>query len=323
MQKGLISIIIPVYNAGKFIERCLQSLLGQTYSNIEILCVDDCSHDNSCELINEFVKKDNRVKLFQNKENSGPATTRNVGLDNANGEFIMFCDNDDEYKPTMCEVMVNTLIKEDVDLGICRSEIFNLDLDIGAYNYTNKIPLERQILNQDNRVAINVFVWNKIYKKELIDKYAIRFPDGLMGEDTAFIIMYCAVAKSVFGIIEPLYNFILRPNSATNTIGKFNSGNRLFDRIKIIEYVYDFLIENDLFDTQEQYFKEMAKLELDYISGFAKSKNVAWKIKKTYNNFVKRKKLNWKKYNYSAIRCLFSFARVKESIKLFKKCVWI
>ena len=161
----LISIILPVYNAEKYIERALKSLINQSYKNIEILCIDDGSKDNSYNIIKEF--KDERIKLFR-QENSGPAKARNVGLSNSKGEYIMFCDADDWYEPNMCELMLETLINQNVDFVICGCNIvdtyntsirskeefnyfklkFNGYCNIGIYEF----------------LMLNSMLWNKIFK---------------------------------------------------------------------------------------------------------------------------------------------------------------
>ena len=109
---------MPVYNREKFLDRSVGSLISQTFKDIEIILVDDGSVDNSGKILDNFAKQDSRIKVFHQK-NSGPATARNVGLDNATGEYIMFCDSDDAYEPNMCEVMYKTICEKRADLILC------------------------------------------------------------------------------------------------------------------------------------------------------------------------------------------------------------
>ena len=118
MEKDLISILMPVYNSEKYLRKCLEALKNQTYQNIEIICVNDGSTDSSYDILLEYQNIDNRFKLFT-QENSGPATSRNHCLSKAQGKYIMFCDSDDKYEPNMCQKMIETMKKENVNLVMC------------------------------------------------------------------------------------------------------------------------------------------------------------------------------------------------------------
>lgn len=103
MQEGLVSIVTPVYNAERFINETIDSVMAQTYDNWELILVDDCSSDNSAAIIDEYVKKDSRVKYIKNKENSGAAVSRNAGIEMAKGQYVAFVDSDDVWKPEKLE----------------------------------------------------------------------------------------------------------------------------------------------------------------------------------------------------------------------------
>ena len=123
--KNLVSIIVPCYNVEKYIKKCLKSLLSQTYSNIEIICIDDCSVDKTLSVLNEYKLYDSRIKVFCNKKNLGAGKTRQFGLSVATGEYIMWCDSDDWYEKNMVQDMVQSLIDNDVDLVVCNQKIVN------------------------------------------------------------------------------------------------------------------------------------------------------------------------------------------------------
>lgn len=118
METDLISIIIPAYNADKYIARCLDALLAQTYGNWEAMVVDNNSADTTAGIIKNYAQKDPRIKYFL-QPIKGPAAARNMGLDNAQGEFIMFCDSDDWYEPDMCAEMHKAITSRMVDLVMC------------------------------------------------------------------------------------------------------------------------------------------------------------------------------------------------------------
>ena len=137
MNNSLISIIIPVYNAEKYVAKCAISLMKQTHKNVEIIFVDDCSSDASCKIIQKFAEKDSRVKLYTTGTNGGPGKARNIGLENAHGEYIMFCDNDDTYNSRMCELMLKAMIENNADLVTCGVNVINAKTDRAREYYIN------------------------------------------------------------------------------------------------------------------------------------------------------------------------------------------
>ena len=214
-NNSLISIIVPVYNAEKYIERTIKSLINQSYKNIEILCIDDGSKDNSYNIIKEF--NDKRIKLFK-QENSGPAKARNVGLSNSKGEYIMFCDADDWYEPNMCELMLETLIKENVDFVICSCNIvdtYNTSIRKKEEFYYFKLKLNGYCnIGIHEFLILNSMLWNKIFRKSTIDEYDITFTDGYEHDDYNFFFKYLSCCNNFYALNEKLYNYdISNPQS--------------------------------------------------------------------------------------------------------------
>ncbi len=126
MNKPLISIIVPVFNSEKYISRCINSILEQTYGNFELIIINDGSKDKSLKICEEYQKKDRRIKVF-NQENKGQAFARNVGLDNAKGEYISFIDSDDYVHSRFLEYLYNALISSDSDISMCYHKKHFLD----------------------------------------------------------------------------------------------------------------------------------------------------------------------------------------------------
>ena len=120
-----ISIIIPVYNAEEYLKRCLNSIVNQTLKDIEIICVNDCSIDNSLEILNSYAQRDNRIKVIDCKTNGGESKARNIGLDNSTGEFLAFVDNDDELDLDFYEKLYKKAIEENAD--IAKAEVHIID----------------------------------------------------------------------------------------------------------------------------------------------------------------------------------------------------
>ncbi len=308
----LISIIIPVFNAEVYIEKCLNSLCAQTYANIEILCTDDCSTDNSVKIIQKLQENDPRIKLFHHEKNQGPATARNTGLDGASGEYIMFCDNDDTYEPNMCEKMLSAMLEYDADLVTCRANIENTYLDKPLADYVNSQPIGKYHLCDKMKCHINVLLWNKIYKKSLIDKYRIRFPDGVSGEDDAFCCTYSAVSEKYYGLEDKLYNYALRKSSFTFTIGRGKASEKRFDKIRIIEFIYNFMEKYNLLKKCKMTFSDRVNKEMIYMFEWNKSFFARREIIKRYNAFIENTIFKEEKKSIGALTIL----------KRINQCYW-
>ena len=215
---GMISIIVPVYNAEKYIERCIESVLSQSYSNIELILVDDGSKDKSYEICKKYAEMDSRVSLFRQK-NNGASIARNTGIDNAKGDYIGFVDSDDCISSYMFEKLMDILQQYDVDMVDSKAQVF-YDERVLSY-YKNKydnlgISVGEKVMNDKRRMFSSFFnmqdfqwnVYTKLFKKNSIGK--IRF-DGHNGEDTKFMLNF----------IEQNNKFI----SVTNKYYYYNRGN--------------------------------------------------------------------------------------------------
>ena len=201
-----ISIIIPVYNSEKNLRGCLNSVLHQTYNDIEIVLINDGSTDKSKDICKEYAKNDKRI-IFINQENRGPAETRNRGLKVATGEYITFVDSDDYINEKMYEKMISRIIKDNSDIAICQhTEIINKRKIHMNYRYLSPIIENDEIIKlflKGN--TVNAYLWNKLYRKELFNK--LEFSNLRMLED--FDIMYKLLKKcnKISFINEELYYY--------------------------------------------------------------------------------------------------------------------
>ncbi len=201
----LISIIVPVYNAEKTLERCVRPLMAQTYSNIEILLVNDGSKDGSLEMCRQFAEEDPRVQVID-KPNGGVSSARNAGLDVAQGEFIMFCDSDDWVEPDWCECMRENHVPG--DLTVC--QIFREDFPMEESEKQKPLSVEfaqrKDFLHYPMQMC---YLYNKIYERSLIEEYRLRLPVKLrLGEDLAFVLSYLAkIQGRVRFLSRGLYNY--------------------------------------------------------------------------------------------------------------------
>lgn len=230
---NLVSVIVPIYNVENYLARCINSLMQQTYSNIEILLINDGSKDN-CELIcQEFLQKDNRIRYYK-KENGGLSSARNYGIDRAKGDYLVFVDSDDYVSRKMIKVLLETALSNDADMVECEfleffeNEIINdsnVDNALNNKSYSSYEAISSLICN----TGITPIAWNKIYKKEIFNK--LRYKVGIYHEDEEIIVKLLNRCKKICKIDNQLYFYMKRNGSITNS--KFNK--RHLDIIKIMD----------------------------------------------------------------------------------------
>ena len=239
MMQSLVSVIIPVYNVKNYLIRCLESIIRQSYTNLEIICINDGSTDGSERILEEFSKKDDRIKIIHQK-NKGLSAARNTGLDYVHGEYISFVDSDD-YLSTDCYSLCIPLFKNDVDViyfsANVVAELGGVKLKTDDYYYQvhheNKIKVSPAILKKENVAA-----WNKIYKTDIIKKNNLLFPVGLLYEDAEFYWKYMSFVDCAYFTKMPLYNYIRRPDSIMSKT--FAGSDRTIDHLKIMDHLFAF-----------------------------------------------------------------------------------
>ena len=196
MKKTLISIIVPVYNVEKYISRCVESLIGQSYKNIEIILVDDGSTDESGMICEQYANKDNRIKVIH-KKNGGLSDARNVAIPLSKGEYISFVDSDDWVSKFYIENLYNAITKNYSDIAMSWFENVFEDRNIASkpvnilekYQCMNVEMCLKKMLYQDN---IETSAWGKLYKRQIIEK--LRYPVGKLYEDIP--VTYSAITLS-------------------------------------------------------------------------------------------------------------------------------
>lgn len=226
----LISIIVPVYNVERYLEKCVNSIINQTYKNLEIILVDDGATDSSGNMCDELAKSDNRIKVYH-KENGGLSDARNYGVERATGDYIGFVDSDDYIDSEMYEELYEAIKKENVDVVECNLKIIYPDrvelfTEQKYYNvYTKQEYLEEYL--KIEKIFGSACV--RLIKSDIAKK--LKFPVGKLYEDTYYA--YDLIEKVDRYVImnNPYYNYLMRENSITNT--KFNP--RIFDLIEIVE----------------------------------------------------------------------------------------
>ena len=211
-MNALLSIIVPVHNTAPWLRRCLDSLVGQTYRDLEIICVNDGSTDASGAILDEYAARDARIKVIHQK-NAGVSAARNRGLDAATGAYVTFVDADDWVEPDAYEKVVS-VFSDSVDLVCFGVDVEGVD-DSGLEEYCNLMPDTEMGLSPRFIAGMNTSVWNKVYRVDIIRKHAVRFPEGqAYGEDVAFVCCYASVGKHVVGVSDKLYHYVLHEGSA-------------------------------------------------------------------------------------------------------------
>ena len=234
-----VSVILPVYNVEKYIREALDSVVNQTLRDIEIICVDDCSTDNSYEILQEYAQKDSRFVVLKQEVNQGPGVARNRGLDVATGDYIMFLDPDDWYELDACESAYNQIVKNNNDFAYFNFSFF-IEKEDRFYLDRARLKLfEKDIDNPHIRFsALDYQFWGfgeciyKIYKNSFLKQNFIKFGVERFCEDLFFYVHSVVCANDVSILNKSLYNYRIHNN---NTIFKPNYKDLLSVHIKNYE----------------------------------------------------------------------------------------
>lgn len=245
MPDSLLSVIVPVYNTAPWLARCLDSICTQTYRNLEILCVNDGSTDNSAAILEEYAARDSRIKVITQK-NAGLSAARNAGLEHATGAWVTGVDSDDWLDTeTYSNAMKHAMPEVDmVWFGV------HIEGDAPAEAYAGLAEYYRVKLEGvhefDERVCrtMDVNFWNKIYRRELIERYGLRFPLGLLYEDIPFFHGYTSVAGRVACVPERYYHYLQRPGSIMGQSQQKTP--RSVEHIDVIAWLADFWEQHGL-----------------------------------------------------------------------------
>ena len=285
-----VSIVLPVYNVEKYLARCLDSILNQTFENFEVICVNDGSPDNSLEILEKYKKIDNRIKIIS-QENKGLSGARNTGIKHSNGEYIAFIDSDDVIHPQYLEVLASFIGDSDV---IASAHIENISEvpKISKIN-TNKVKvsfynnIRSEYINKKLYKKTLSVVWNKLYKKDIFEN--LNFKEGISpGEDDIFTFEMMMKINSLKIVDSKLYYYMTNPSS----IMRADDDNKI-KKIKLSASTYAAVINNYInkHDT-ELSVKEIKKLNQKmqsilfkaYLKKEQSSENVKSAIKEL-NNF--------------------------------------
>ena len=292
-----VSIIVPVYNTEQYLDKCIKSILNQTFKYFELILINDGSNDSSLDICRKYSNKDNRIVIVDNK-NQGVSTARNIGISKARGEFILFVDSDDYVDNTWCEELYNTITMNSEKMCLCRYK--KCYLKSGNVSINKKIDREINNISLIDKVDIfKVFKeellnspWNKIYISKILKDKKIRFQKNLsLGEDLLFNIEYLKYVKNDIVILNKnLYNYVIsEENSLSNKYYEdlFSINKRIYSEL------YYFMKENG--NSISKYREEFYSTYLNSIlivfnNTFNKSSNKKFLEKIGYNSKILKSK---------------------------------
>ncbi len=267
-----ISIIIPVYNVEPYLVRALDSVCNQTLKEIEIICINDCSTDNSLSILEEYAKNDDRIKVINFTKNKGAAVARNTGLKEATGEYLGFIDPDDYIDLNYYEELYNKAIEDNADIVKCPRK--NIDLN-GVCTIG---PLHQRLLNEKNKFKFTYEWTTAIYKTKIIFENDIIFPEEcLKGQDDVFLNRFILKIDKLSLIDNVFYYYVRRENSLNaNKL----SINKLKSALKAFQLILDNIENSDLSNTNTQQYVQLYATNLSSIITFS-FKNNEYKAKYT------------------------------------------
>lgn len=291
VKDDIITIIVPVYNVEKYLDKCLDSILKQTYEKIELILIDDGSTDDSGKICDEYAKKDSRVVALH-KKNAGVSEARNIGIKNSNGKYIMFVDSDDYIERDMVEIMYYKIIEKNADIVICDTN----NVDENGKIYYKNIENEEMIL--DNVEALrymldekiyNGVCWGKLYKRELFTAYKFN-KDIKIAEDLEVLYKIFFYSNTIVYIPEKKYNWLVRKDSVT----KENFNEKWIGEIKICEEIIKFIEKkcNDIMDYAiKRYIRINVTCAINIIRNNGKKENLEYLQKNIKKYKIKNKKI--------------------------------
>jgi len=286
--KPLISVIVPVYNSEQYLEKCLDSIAQQTYSNLEIICVNDGSSDSSGQILDEYAAKDSRFRIIH-QPNGGQASARNAALDIATGDLVANVDSDDYLELNAYERVVEHF-SDDVDMVWFGNHVVG-DLDEKLMEQQRRfyeLKYEGKQLLKDLPVAfMSGAVWNKVMRRPLLEKYRIRYPRGVVFEDLCYWACIVPIMGQVYFLQDKLYNYLQRQDS-TMGAARAKDAAKSRDVIKIIRPMYEFYSSNKLFGAHgnlyDSFFVKFYSLAHKFMPGDVKKElyNEAQQLVKKY-----------------------------------------
>ena len=297
MQKPLVSIIVPVYNVEKYIERCFNSIVSQTYENIECIFIDDCSPDNSLKILEGLIEKKERFSIIKHSQNEGLSAARNSGIKQAEGDYIFFLDSDDEITPNCVENLIE-ILREFPESEVIQGNIRQIPLVRNDWHDISKMKFPKNCDNQPKIKKmfftfprISITAWGKLISKVFLIKHELFFKEKIVNEDEEWSFRLAKCVKNISFTEKLCYLHYTNPNSIMNT----------GDLSKVINsrlIIYDDMLnnlDNEIIVMQIKFVDSLMQNVLCDIKSGKKYKNYM----KIYEEVYQKLRLLKKKYPYA------------------------
>lgn len=233
-MQPLISVIVPVYKVEQYINRCVDSILVQSYKNLEVILVDDGSPDNCGKICDEYAAKDRRVKVIHQK-NGGLSAARNAGLNIARGDYFAFVDSDDCIHREMYERLYNDIVRFNVKLAFCQPNMCHGEVIKVTCNQPTVCKEKNYVMYRSLSESIWWAAWTKLYHKSLIEY--LHFPEGMTNEDYAIMIMLYDQCDKIAVNFNKLYNYCIRENSICTSSLNIRKFDQLVSAEEVLIYI--------------------------------------------------------------------------------------
>lgn len=250
-----ISVIVPVYNVEKYLRKCLDSILNQTFKDLEIIAINDCSPDNSFSILKEYETKG--IKVINLEKNVGLSAVRNIGINKACGKYISFVDSDDWLDKNFYEKLYSAAEKHEADIAVCgikHCHTFGLPskyLKFDKEVYSTNIEEKFEICN----IPKKSYVWNKIYRLDKLREYNIQFVEGMAYEDIMFTPEALYYTNKLVTVPDTYYNYLVRKNSIVATKSVKNETDNRIARAKAQTFCTEHNISVDFSDAEVKKYK--------------------------------------------------------------------
>ena len=286
-----LSVIVPIYNVEKYLDKCLASLVNQTMKEIEIICVNDGSTDHSQDIVEEYQKKFPGKIIGLMKKNGGLADARNYGLAHANGDYVAFIDSDDWVEADMFKVMYQQVVKKQADVVVCDMQY------VYESGETKFVPggefTETNVSNDPLIITINNSAYNKLFKRSLFDD--VKLPKGLWYEDLGCVPIVLAKANKIVKVNHVFYNYFQRAGSIMHT-----PSDKIFDIYRALDLVKSYVVKNKipcLDEVNYMFVEHGAKLTTQRIREYQNGREVFLNqnittLSSKYPKWIKNKYIN-------------------------------
>ncbi len=288
-----VSVIVPVYNTEKYLKKCLDSLVNQTLKEVQVIVINDCSPDDSLNIMREYNKKYHNIEIYSNKKNRGIGYTRNLGISKAKGEYLVFLDSDDFLDLDNLEKMYDTAKENNLDLVVCDLKKVDLKNKILGYEDIGDFPFSNLENNPKLLLDINLGPANKLFSKKLFEDEKVRFSENLKYEDLYVLPLLIANAKKIGRVKNTYYNYLIHQKSETTTMDE-----RVFDILKVLEKVNTDLKKTSYYKNIKDYLeflniRTLFRYTLQQVG--QKDNNLSEKFVDEAFDFLNKNFSSWKK----------------------------